>query len=139
MANFDAQMILQWEITAGDGFGAGGTTVEHRVMTAKVTGADREHHQVHSVSASLSAHEIPIDPLGSGFAMSNCMLIVNSDKKIDLRIGDSSNVPISGMQLLFLTGVVSALWVTTGSQVTTVRTTLVGGSGGSLTISPPLL
>jgi len=108
-------------------------------MTAKLVGGDRQFGQVHVVSADLSAHEIPIDPLGSGLAMSNTIFWLNADNKIDLRIGDQSNVPISGVQFFAMTGTVSALWVTTGSAATTVRTILAGGSGGGLTVSPPLM
>jgi hypothetical protein len=139
MPNFNTQATLSWEMLEADAFGAGGRTVEYRIVTAKLVGGDRQHQQVHTISADLSAHAIPIDPLGSGFSTSNSMMLVNANRKIDLRIGDSTNTPISGTQLVFLTGTVSALYVTTGSLTTIVRTVLVGGSGGGLTISPPLV
>lgn len=138
MPNFNAQMILNYELLEADHFGAGGRTVEWRTLTAKLIGGDRQFGQVHIVSADLSAHEIPIDPLGSGHSMSNTMFILNTDQKVDIRIGDQSNVPMSGVQFFAMTGVVSALWITTGSLATTLRTILVGGSGGGLTVSPPL-
>jgi len=139
MPNFNAQIILNYELLEADHFGAGGRTTEWRTFTAKLVGGDRQAGQVHVVSADLSSHELLIDPLGSGHSMSNTMFILNTDQKVDVRIGDQSNVPMSGVQLIAMTGVVSALWITTGSIATTLRTILVGGSGGGLTVSPPLV
>lgn len=138
MPSFDAQVVLTWELLEADAFGTGGRTTEYRTVVAKLIGGDRQHQQIHVISALLSAHAISIDPLGSGHSMSNSMLIVNSDQKIDLRIGDSANTPISGTQMVFMTGTVSAIFVTTSALPTTVRTIIVGGSGGGLTVSPPL-
>jgi hypothetical protein len=131
--------MINYELLEDDAFGAGGRTVEWRTMTAKVIGGTRQFQQVHIVSADLSAHEIPIDPLGSGLVTSNTMFILNTDYKVDIRIGDQSNVPISNTQLMVFTGTVSAIWITTGSIATTVRTVLVGGSGASVNVSPPLV
>jgi len=138
MPNFNAQLIITYELLEDDAFGAGGRTVEWRTLSAKLIGGDRQFGQVHMVSADLTTHEIPIDPLGSGHAMSNTLFIMNADQKVDVTIGDASNVPISGTQLIVMAGTISALWVTTGSITTIVRTILVGGSGGGLNVSPPI-
>jgi hypothetical protein len=69
---------------------------------------------------------------------SSILLFLQTNNKVDVRIGDASNVPLSGVLQLILNTTVSNLYVTTGSQATTLRTALYGGSNASITASRPI-
>lgn len=135
--SFTANLHCTTEVLEKDGFGTGGITKNYFTNTVKMTGADRYHEQVHILSASLSAHSIAIAPFG-GSVVSETLVILQTDKKIDVRIGSSTDTFLSAVQFLAIVTTVSGLFITTGSQTTTVRTVLIGGSNVGVTIHPPM-
>jgi len=128
-----------FETQDADAFGAGGRTTAFRTATIKQTGADREHHQVHKLSADLSAVSIALAPLGTDAATaSNMLLWLLADQPVDVRIGSATHSVLSNVRQLLLQATISGLFLTTGSKVTTVRTMGTGGSGASITASKPI-
>jgi len=135
--SFTANLHCTTETLEKDGFGTGGVSRSYFTNTVKMTGADRYQEQVHVMSADISALSIAIQPFG-GSVVSDTMLIIQADKKIDVRLGVSTNTVLSAVQFLAIVATISGLFVTTGSQATTLRTTLIGGSNVGVTVHPPM-
>ena len=137
--SFELQTTTIIETTEANTFGTGGKITGYRVATMRVTGADRHHVQTHKISADLSAVSIAIAPLATDASTaSGAVLIFLSDKKVDLRVGAASHTALSSVQQLIMGATISALFVTTGSQVTTIRTEIAGGSTATITASKPI-
>lgn len=134
---FTANLHCSTEMLELDGFGTAGVTLGYRVNTVQLTGANRYHEQVHYLSANISAHSIPIAPLG-GSVVSDTLIILQTNAKVDVRLGSSSDTILSAVQFLAAVATISGVFITTGSQVTTVRTILMGGSVTGVAVHPPI-
>ena len=137
MPAFTVETNHTLEVIRGDVFGAGGTTTKYQVFTTKLTGGERLHEQIHTLSANVSNEQIILDPLGSQ-APSCVIMFLNADNPVDVVVGAISNAPLSNVLLLTMTADVSALYVTTGSKATTLQTFIAGGSSATLKVSLPL-
>jgi hypothetical protein len=106
-------------------------------MAAKVVGADRYNAQIEVLSAELSAQQITIAPLG--VSAPGMILLFVADQPVDIRTNAASDTTfLSGVQIMSLTGMVSNLYITTGSAATTLQLQVVGGSNATLTTSLPV-
>lgn len=133
---FTATVTIQYFMEEQNTFGINSTERTYRNIALQQQTCEREHNQVHPVSANLSAHEIPINPLGV-CAASMAMFLFWPNYPVDLRIGAQSADPLSAVRFMLLAATVSSVWVTTGSQATTIRTILTGGSNASFNITTP--
>lgn len=134
---FTATVNVQHTLQERNTYGVNGQITALRNIAIQQNSCEREHGQVHKVSADLSAHELNINPLGV-CAASLAMLLFVPDHPVDLRIGAASLDPLSACRFALFAGTISSVFVTTGSQVTTIRTILTGGSNVSFEITPPM-
>lgn len=137
MAQYTGRVTFLFEILQADQFALNGRTQVYLPLTAKVVGADRYNAQILPLSAGLSAQQIDIAPLGvSAPAM---LLLFVADQPVDVRTNAASDGTfLSGVQIMSLTGHTSNLYVSTGSNVTTLQLQVVGGSNATLTTSLPV-
>lgn len=132
---FQFHFIHQSEIIQADQFGANGRTILHDPGDIKMTGADRQNVQAFVVSNGVTLMELPINPLGSS-APSNTVLVFLADQPVDLKFGDSGFA--SGVLFAAKTGILSGLFITTGTLATTVKVMTFGGSNASIITNLPL-
>jgi hypothetical protein len=137
MPVFTARFTTMFEILTGDQWGLGGRTDTLKVANAKLVGADRRNGQIYTLSAGLSAYALTLAPLG--VSAPALISILWADNPVDLRTNaPTDTVFLSGVQVFCFTGHLSALYVTTGSAITTLAHECVGGSNATLTASLPL-
>lgn len=136
MGTRNAQAIISLEESDTSPFLAAARTTAYRTMTVRVTGADRQHTHTQVLSAGLSALEIPLAPMGVS-APEPVLFLFQADQEVDLALGASATL-LSGVQFLLLTGVVSAAYLHTGSQTTTILTNVIGGSAAAVIVSRPI-
>jgi hypothetical protein len=137
---FTAHTFTRFEILHNDSFGTAGITRVYRTATLKATGCDRHHAQAHTVSNDVSAFSVAIFPLGTvcgADVACNTLLLLWANRPVDLRFGANTGAALSGVRHLGMGATISALYITTGSQATTVLTELVGGSNTTITQSDP--
>jgi len=137
MPSFTQRVTLAIEKVIQSQFGATGQTIEYQVESAKVLNADRANDQIFLLSAGLSAQPISIAPLGvNAPAM---LVFLCTDQPVDIRTNAASDTNfLSSVQLWCMAGYVSNVFLTTGSQVTTVMLKAAGGSAAALTVTFPL-
>jgi hypothetical protein len=120
-----------------DQFSVIGKTIVYLPMTMKCVGADRRNGSVQTLSANLSAFAMNLLPLG-GSALSSLLFFL-TDQPVDVRFNAASDsVFLSAVRQMTLGANLSALFVTTGDNVTTVLFEMVGGSGAQVTTSLPI-
>jgi hypothetical protein len=137
MATFTGRMTFLWEVLQNDQYTLNGRTQTYIPMAAKVVGADRYNAQIEVLSAELSAQQITIAPLG--VSAPGMILLFVADQPVDIRTNAASDTTfLSGVQIMSLTGMVSNLYITTGSAATTLQLQVVGGSNATLTTSLPV-
>jgi len=136
MATLTARTVITTELSEPTAFASTQRTIGYRTAVMDVTGIDRRHAEVQSLSAGLSAQQILLAPLGVS-APGSALLLLQTDQPIDVGLGASATL-LSGLKLLLFNGVVSSLYVYTGSQVTTLLLDLVGGSNAVVTVSRPV-
>lgn len=137
MPAFTARVTSVLEIGQAGQFGVMDRTIVYLPMTMRCTGADRRSGQVQTISANLSATQLTLTPLG-GSALSSLLFFL-ADQPVDMRINAASDVTfLSAVRQMTLGANLSALFVTTGSNVTTVLLEMVGGSNATVTTSLPV-
>ncbi len=137
MPAFTARVTSVLEIMQADMFSVMGRTLVYIPMTMKVVGADRRTGSVQTLSAGLSAVAMNLLPLG-GSALSSLLFFL-ADQPVDVRFNAASDgVFLSAVRQMTLGANLSALFVTTGSNVTTVLLEMVGGSNATVTTSLPV-
>lgn len=120
-----------------DQFGVNGQTVEYAIHSAKVLGADRGNDQILTLSADLSAYQMTIAPLG--VSATGMLVFINTDQPVDIRTNAASDTTfLSAVTLLALAGSISNIYITTGSQATTVWQKVAGGSNATTQTTFPL-
>lgn len=137
MPSFTQKVTMAVEKTIQGQAGVTGMTIEYGVHAAKVLNADRANDQIMLLSAGLSAQPISIAPLGvNAPAM---LVFLCTDQPVDIRTNAATDTNfLSSVQLWCLAGYVSNVFLTTGSQVTTVMLKAAGGSAAMLTVTFPL-
>lgn len=137
MPQFTAKFDACWQIMQADQFAVTGAQREFYPESAQLLAADRYDSKVVILSAGLSAESLNIAPLGvSAPAM---LMMLCTDYPVDIRTNSvSDTVFLSGVQLWFMTGFVSNLFLTTGSSDTTVLLKVAGGSNAVLQHTFPL-
>lgn len=137
MPAFTARITSVLEIMQADMFSVMGRTLTFIPMTMKVTGADRRTGSVQTLSAGLSAYALSLLPLG-GSALSSLLFLL-ADQPVDVRFNAASDsIFLSAVRQMTLGANLSALFVTTGVNVTTVLLEMVGGSNAQVTTSLPV-
>lgn len=137
MPGYTQKVTMAVEKTIQGQWGATGQTTEYAIYAAKVLNADRANDQIFLLSAGLSAQPISIAPLGvNAPAM---LVFLCTDQPVDIRTNAASDTNfLSSVQLWCLAGYVSNVFLTTGSQVTTVMLKAAGGSAAVLAVTFPL-
>lgn len=136
--SFTAIQTHLWEIIEGATAGTGGRTTTYRTGAIRATACDRRQTQTHIVSNDVSVFSLALSPLGlDSMLASNLLFLLATNHPIDIRFGASGTV-LSNVRSLTGSFTFSALFVTTGSNATTVLTELVGGSGAVITASLPV-
>src|SRR5262245_718879 len=137
MAQFSGRLTFLWETLQNDQYSLNGRTQTYVPYTAKVVAADRLNNQIIPLSAGLSAEAITIAPLG--VSAPGMLMLLCADQPVDIRTNAASDTTfLSGVQIFSLTGHVSSLFITTGSEATVLQIQVVGGSNASLTTSLPV-
>jgi hypothetical protein len=137
VALFTARFTAIWEQLIADQWSLTGRTTVFLPNSAKLINADRYHDQILTVSANVSAQALPWAPLG--ISAPSILLMFQADQPCDVRTnapGDANF--LSGVQLMYLAGHISNIYVTTGGTDTTIRLIACGGSAAALTTSLPL-
>ena len=134
---FTAEFVTTSKVLTGDQWGTGGRIEEYRVGSIRANGCERRMSQTWTISAGVSAQAIALGPLG--VSAPGAVLFFQASDRVDVRTQTAADtVFLSGVLQLLMGGNVSALFVTTGDNPTTIRAFLVGGSNVSLTASLPL-
>jgi hypothetical protein len=137
MPQFTEKFTIAYERMIGDQNGLTGHTTMYDIYLAKITAADRFNDQVLTLSANQSAVSVGIAPLGVTTPAQLALLV--ADQPVDLRTNSPSDPTcISGVRLFCLAGVLSAVYVTVGSNDTTVLIRAAGGSNAVLQATFPL-
>lgn len=138
MPLFTARFTAVWEQLVGDQWSLTGRTVTYLADTAKLVNADRYNDQIIVLSAEVSAYQLTWSPLGASAPTS--LLMFQSDQPCDVRTNSPTDTTfLSGVQLMYIAGHVSNIYVTTVSQVETrIRLIAAGGSNAALTTTVPL-
>ncbi|HEY5866314.1 MAG TPA: hypothetical protein VI542_12345 [Candidatus Tectomicrobia bacterium] len=138
MSVFTARVTVMYEQLVDDQWGLNGRTVTFLVDSAKLVNADRYNDQIVVLSADLSAQHLQWSPLGASAPGS--LLMFQADHPCDVRTNSPTDVTfLSGVQLMYLAGHVSNIYVDTGSwATTTIRLIGAGGSAAELSTSLPL-
>ncbi len=137
MALYTSRITAIFEQMTADQYSLTGRTNVYIPESAKLINADRYNDQILTLSAALSAQQLSWAPLG--VSAPSIMLLFNADQPCDIRTNAASDTNfLSGIQLLFMCGHISNIFVTTGSSVTTIRMIACGGSSAELSTSLPL-
>lgn len=138
MAVFSILFTGVWRQAVNDQWGLTGKTTAYLPESAKLVNADRYHDQILILESNLSAQQLSWAPMGASAPSS--ILMFQADNPCDIRTNSPSDTTfLSGVQLLYLTGHISNIWVTTGSfAATTIRLIGAGGSAATLTTTMPL-
>lgn len=137
MAVFTARLTAIWETLLADQYALTGRTITYLPASAKLVAADRYADQILALSAALSAQQLSWAPLG--ISAPGTLLMFQADQPCDIRTNAASDTNfLSGIQLLYVAGHISNIYVTTGSQATTIHLVACGGSAATLTTSLPL-
>jgi hypothetical protein len=105
---------------------------------AKLISADKYHDQIVTLDGNQSAVQLSWAPLG--VSAPGSLLMFQADQPCDVRTNSPGDVVfLSGVQMMYLAGHVSNIYVTTGSAVaTTIRLIAAGGSAAQLSTTLPL-
>lgn len=138
MATFTGRVSIQYEVLQADQYAVTGRTVHFLPASMKVTGADRRHGQVWTLSAGLSAQALTLSPLG--VSAPGMLMLFLADQEVDVRFNAASDSIFLSAVRMFVAGAsVSNLFITTPSaNATTILLEMVGGSAASITASLPL-
>ncbi len=137
MPVFTATITSVLQVMQSDQFAVMGRTVAYFPSTMKATGCDKRTETVQTISAGLSAQALTLAPLG-GTGLS-AILFLLADQPVDVRFNAASDaIFLSAVRQMTLGANISALFVTTGSNVTTVLLAMVGGSNAVVTTSLPV-
>lgn len=137
MPAYTARIDSVLQIIVADQFAVMGRTLAYVPMSMRVLAADRRNSQILTVSANLSAQQMTLTPLG-GSALSS-LLFFMSDQPVDMRFNAASDsLFLSAVRQITMAANLSALFVTTGSNVTTVLLEMVGGSAATIQTSLPV-
>ena len=138
MSVFTARITFTFEHLVDDQWSLTGRTTTYLADSAKLVNADLYNDQIFHMESNLSAQAITWAPLGASAPAS--IVIFQADQPCDIRTNSPSDTTfLSGVQLLYMAGHISNVWVTTGSYpATTIRVIGAGGSAGALTTTLPL-
>lgn len=136
--------VFTWRFTTiaeqcvNDQWGLTGRTTGYLADSAKLVNADRWNDQIIVLGEGVSAQQLSWAPLGASAPGS--LLMFHADHPCDVRTNSPADtVFISGVQLMYLAGHVSNIYVTTGSYTaTTIRMIGAGGSAAELSTTLPL-
>lgn len=137
MPAFTARIDSVLQVLQADQFSLMGRTIVYFPTLIKCTAADRRTSQILQVSADLSAYQLTLTPLG-GSALSSLLFFL-ANNPVDVRFNAASDgIFLSAVRQMTLGANLSALFVTTGSNVTTVLLEMVGGSSAQITTTLPV-
>ena len=138
MATFTAKFTVVYEQLIDDQWSLTGKTVTYLSDMAKLVNANQYHDQIVVFESNLSAQQLSWAPLG--VSAPGSLLMFQADRPCDLRTNSPSDTTfLSGVQMLYLAGTISNIYVTTGSYpATTIRLIAAGGSAAVLTTTLPL-
>jgi len=138
LALFTARFTAVWEQLVNDQWSLTGKTVTYLADAAKLVNADRYNDQIIVLAPEVSAEQLTWAPLGASAPTS--LLMFQADQPCDIRTnGPGDTTFLSGVQLMYLAGHISNIYVTTVSQVETrIRLIAAGGSNANLTTTLPL-
>ena len=137
MSLFTCKFTTVWEQLIGDQWSLTGKTVAYLTDMAKVVNADRYQDRIVVLESNLSAQHLSWAPIGvSG---PGTLMMLQADCPIDIRTSPSGVERFSGVQLMYLAGCISNIYVDTGSYpATTIRMIAAGGSNAELSTTLPL-
>lgn len=138
MSAFTFRFTGVCEQMVNDQWGLTGRTTTYLADSARLVNADRWNDQVVVVEADVSAQQVSWAPLG--ISAPGSLLMFQADHPCDIRTNSPTDVVfLSGVQLLYLAGHISNIYISTGSYpATTIRMIGAGGSAAQLTTSVPL-
>ena len=138
MSVFTTRFTVVYEQLVDDQWSLSGRTVTYLADSAKLVNADRYNDQIIALSGDLSAQHLQWSPLGASAPGS--LLMFQADHPCDIRTNSPTDtVFLSGVQLMYLAGHISNIYVDTGSwATTTIRLIGAGGSAAELSTSLPL-
>ena len=138
MSVFTARWTIVYEQLVNDQWGVTGRTTTYLTESAKLINADRYNDQIVVLSGGLSAQHLQWSPLG--VSAPGSLLMFQSDHPCDVRTNSPTDTTfLSGVQLMYLAGHISNIYVDTGIwDTTTIRLIGAGGSAAELSTSLPL-
>jgi hypothetical protein len=137
MPTFTAKFTVVWEQLIDDSWSLTGKTVTYLSDMAKLVNANQYHDQIIVLESNLSAQQLSWAPIG--VSAQGSLLMFQADRPCDIRTSPSATELLSGVQMLYLAGYISNIYVTTGSYpATTIRLIAAGGSSAELSTTLPL-
>ena len=131
------ELTQTYHVTEAGASGTGGRTVTYWAALIEVEGATQRESRTLVVSAGVSAQELTLGPFNA--ANPAALLVLTSDQQVDVRLNAATASAISAVRYLAVAAQISALFLTTISNVAAPHIALdaVGGSAATVCVTSP--